>query len=71
MSESLKIKVDFDSKETTALLQFISDTQEGKYTFEKPNLNQVTYKRLEIQEQDKSLQIESSDDEMILFGTTY
>lgn len=70
MSKALEIKVDFDSKETKALLQFISDTQEGKYTAEKPNLNQVTYKRLEIQEQDKSLQIEGNDDEIILFGTT-
>jgi len=66
MTEKLKIKVDFDGKTTKALLDFITDTQEGKYTEEKPDLKQVTYKRLVIQEQDFS---QSSDNnEVLLFG---
>ena len=53
MAEPLKIKIDFDNAETKGLLQFITETQEGKYTTQKPDLTQVTYKRLDIQEQDK------------------
>lgn len=71
MSDILKFKVDFDSEETKSLLQFISDTQEGKYTDQKPDLTQVTFKRLEIQEQDKSHQVETIDDVIILYGTNY
>ena len=71
MSESLKIKVDFDGENTKALLQFITETQEGKYTAEKPDLTQVTFKRLEIQEQDQSHPTDSNDDEIILYGTSY
>lgn len=71
MSESLKIKVDFDSEDTKALLQFITETQEGKYTVNKPDLTQVTYKRLEIQEQDKSQSLDNVDDEIILYGIGY
>lgn len=71
MSESLKIKVDFDSEDTKALLQFITETQEGKYTVKKPDLTQVTYKRLEIQEQDKSQSLDNAEDEIILFGIGY
>ena len=71
MSESLKIKVDFDNEETKAILQFITETQEGKYTVQKPDLTQVTYKRLEIQEQDKSQSMDDVEDEIILYGIGY
>jgi hypothetical protein len=71
MSDTLKFKVDFDSEETKSLLQFISDTQEGKYTDHKPDITQVTFKRLEIQEQNKSHQAETTDDVIILYGTNY
>lgn len=66
MTEKLKIKVDFDGETTKALLDFITETQEGKYTEEKPDLKQITYKRMNIQEQDFS---QSSDNnEILLFG---
>lgn len=69
MSEPIKIKVDFDNETTKTLLDFISDTQEGKYTQEKPDLTQITYKRLQIQEQDKSHSLEDdNNNEMLLFG---
>ncbi|HEX5153798.1 MAG TPA: hypothetical protein VFW07_20265 [Parafilimonas sp.] len=69
MSEPMKIKVDFDNETTKALLNFISDTQEGKYTQEKPDLTQITYRRLQIQEQDKNHSLEDDlSNEMLLFG---
>lgn len=71
MNEPLKIKVDFDGETTKTLLQFITDTQEGKYTEKKPDLTQITYKRLQIQEQDKSHSIDDRNDEILLFGVSY
>ena len=66
MAETLKIKVDFDGETTKAILNFITETQEGKYTKEKPDLTQITYKRLQIQEQDKT-----HCDEILHFGVSY
>ena len=71
MAEPLKIKIDFDNSETKGLLQFITETQEGKYTTQKPDLTQVTYKRLDIQEQDKIHSVDEIADEVILFGVSY
>jgi hypothetical protein len=71
MAEPLKIKVDFEGETTKVLLNFITETQEGKYTEQKPDLTQVTYKRLQIQEQDKSHTIDDSNDEILLFGVSY
>jgi len=71
MAEILKIKVDFDGETTKALLNFITETQEGKYTSKKPDLTQITYKRLQIQEQDKTHSIENNNDEVLLFGVSY
>lgn len=71
MAEPLKIKVDFEGATTKVLLNFITETQEGKYTEQKPDLTQVTYKRLQIQEQDKSHTIDDSNDEILLFGVSY
>lgn len=71
MTEPIKIKVDFDSETTQALLNFITDTQEGKYTEKKPDLTQITYKRLQIQEQDSSHFVDDSNTEVLLFGVSY
>lgn len=71
MSEPLKIKVDFDGETTKALLDFITETQDGRYTQKKPDLAQITYKRLQIQEQDKSHSIDDNNDEILLFGVSY
>ncbi|MCX6285627.1 MAG: hypothetical protein NTY96_00755 [Bacteroidetes bacterium] len=71
MTQPLKIKVDFDGEKTKALLNFITETQEGKYTVQKPDLTQVTYKQLEIQEQDKSHIVDENNEEIILFGISY
>lgn len=71
MAEILKIKIDFDSETTIAILNFITDTQEGKYTEKKPDLTQITYKRLQIQEQDEFHPIDDSNNENLLFGVSY
>lgn len=71
MAEILKIKVDFDGETTKAILNFITETQEGKYTKEKPDLTQITYKRLQIQEQDKTHSIDENCDEILHFGVSY
>ena len=68
MPEILKIKVDFDGKDTKAILNFITETQEGKYTSQKPDLKLITYKRLQIQEQDKVHSIDNLNNEVLLFG---
>ena len=62
---TLKVKVDFDDK-TNALLSFINDTQEGKYTEGKPEIQSITYTRLEIQEQEST-----HEDEVLLFGLSF
>lgn len=71
MDEILKIKVDFDGETTKALLNFISETQDGKYTAQKPDLTQITYKRLQVQEQDKTHFVDNSNDDVLLFGVSY
>lgn len=63
--KTLKIKIDFDNK-TKALLSFINDTQEGKYTEEKPDVELITYKRMEIQEQEST-----HDNDFLLFGLSF
>lgn len=71
MSETLKIRVDFDGETTKTLLKFITETQEGKYTEKKPEVAQITYKRLQIQEQDKTHSVDENNDEILLFGVSY
>lgn len=71
MTEPIKIKVDFDNETTQALLNFITDTQEGKYTEKKPDLTQITYKRLQIQEQDSLHFVDDGNNEVLLFGVSY
>lgn len=71
MGEILKIKVDFDGEPTSSLLNFITNTQEGKFTAKKPVLPNITYRRIEIQEQDKVHSLENFQDEVILYGVSY
>ena len=71
MTETLKIKVDFDGETTKVLLNFITETQEGKYTAQKPDLTQITYRRLDIQEQDKFHSSDESSNQVLLFGVSY
>lgn len=68
MKKPLKIKVNFENETKAAMLNFIAETQEGKYTKEKPDLTQIIYKRLQIQEQDKTHVFDESSDDFLLFG---
>ena len=71
MADLLKIKVDFDGDSTKALLNFITETQEGKYTEQKPDVAHFTYRRLQVQEQDESEKFDDGNDESLLFGVSY
>jgi hypothetical protein len=71
MPAPLKIKVGFDNEKGRALLDFINETREGKYTAQKPDLTQIRFKRLEIQEQDKSHSVDENNEEIVLFGISH
>jgi hypothetical protein len=70
MAEPLKIKVDFDAN-ANAILHFIGETQEGKYTEIKPDLNQITHKRLQSHEQDCSEFLDIDNEENLLLGLSF
>ncbi|OQP62804.1 hypothetical protein A3860_26185 [Niastella vici] len=70
MAEPLKIKVDFSS-EGKALLHFITETQEGKYTAIKPDLTQIKYKRLKIQERENSDSFDNENEGNLLLGLSF
>lgn len=55
-----------DSSSLDVLLTFIRETKEGKFTQEMPNIANVIYQRLEIQEQEGDAA--SLENEVILFG---
>ena len=71
MPVPLKIRVGFDSEKAKALLNFVNETREGKYTAKRPDLTHIKFTRLEIQEQDKSHSIDDNDVEIILFGISH
>jgi len=60
-------KTSKESIESKQLLDFITDTQNGKFTANKPDVIQVTYRRLAIQEQDEH-RIDEENERMLLFG---
>lgn len=49
-------------------MSFVIDTQEGKYTKEKPILTQVTYKRMQIEQEDCTSEFEDNEANVLLFG---
>lgn len=68
MKKSMKIKVDFESETSKSILNFISDTQNGKYTVEKPDLSQIAYKYVQIPAQENINSVTESNNEIKLFG---
>jgi len=58
---------DVYGKETDKVLDFICETRKGKYTVEPLDLTQITYTRMEIQENDTS-DIYNESGEIILSG---
>lgn len=71
MPAALKIKIGFNNDKSKALLDFINETREGKYTAKKPSLTQLKFRRLEIQEQDKTHSVDEIAEEAILFGISH
>jgi hypothetical protein len=67
MTEVIKIKVDFEKENTKAFLDFITDTQEGKYSKEKLDLSSIKYARLDIQDNDVINTINEQNREEVLF----
>lgn len=66
-----KGKVDYTKKKNaTQLLNFINATLEGKYTKDKPVLTDLKFRRIEIQEQNNSIE-QDDNNEMLLFGSSY
>ena len=57
------------SKEADEVSDFIRETRSGKYTVEPPNLTQITYTRMEIQENDAS-DIYNECGEIVLYGVS-
>jgi|OM-RGC.v1.034710303 hypothetical protein len=72
MENVIKIKVDFNNETLNPLLNFVRDTQDGKYTKEKPILPSFKFTRMEIQENNIFETIEAENqDEVLLFGISY
>jgi hypothetical protein len=57
-----------DKKEVDKIMDFICETKEGKYTVEPPDLTQIIYARMEIQERDETDIFNDSVEEIILYG---
>ena len=55
---------------TDVIMEFICDTKEGKYTSEKPDLAQITYARLNIQESNTPAVFDDCYDEVVLYGVS-
>lgn len=64
IGKQIKVKVDFEENDSsTPLLEFIKETQKGKYTEHKPEIESITYKRIQTLEFDYE-----EENEVILFG---
>ena len=64
-SEPLKFGV------TDEIIEFILNAKDGKFTEDKPDLTQITYRRLEFSDESNfEIQNVGSDD-FILYGTAY
>lgn len=70
MNNKIKIDFDFEGEVADDLMKFVFDTQDGKYTEEKPILTQITYKRIDLVEQDYASSIDESGENIILFGVS-
>lgn len=67
--ETLKYKITHN-KASRELLEFIEKTKEGKYTKDKPIVSDIAFKRIEIQEQNESINLDNLEEENLLFGIT-
>jgi hypothetical protein len=59
------------TKEEKILLDFVEKVQVGKYTATKPELVQITYRRVDIQEQSDTIIPSENFEGALIFGTSY
>lgn len=52
-----------------AIIDFVNETRDGKYTELKPEI-EFTYQRIEIQEQNETIDLDDLQDGSYLFGIT-
>ncbi len=64
-----KINVKYDNNHN-AILEFVMDTKEGKFTKDKPEIVDFTFQRLDIQEQNENIEYDEYQDNSYLFGIT-
>jgi hypothetical protein len=64
-----KINVKYDNN-NNSILEFVKETKEGKYTQEKPQVVDITYHRIDIQEQSESIELDEYQENSYLFGIT-
>lgn len=64
------MQVKADNNSSDVIMQFICDTKDGKYTSEKPDLAQITYARLDIQESNVPTIYEDCFDEVVFYGVS-
>lgn len=60
-----------EGKEIDKVMDFICEVKEGKYTLEIPDLTQISYARMEIQEGNATNIFNDYCDEAILYGVSY
>lgn len=64
------VKISYD-KSAKDLMNFIKQVKEGVYTKGKPIITDISFLRMEIQEQNESFDNEIQEEENLLFGITY
>jgi hypothetical protein len=60
-----------NNKEADRVMDFICETKEGKYTADKPDLTQIIYTRMDIQEGDAGNIFNDCFEEVVLYGVSY
>ena len=63
-----RVNVKYDDN-LTPIIEFVKETKEGKYTEQKPDIG-FTYRRIEIQEQSETIDLDNIQENSYLFGIT-
>ena len=69
MMETIKYNYTFNNP-AKELLDFINNTQEGRYSKGKPILTDIRYRRIDVQETSDEI-AEANQEENLLYGITY
>lgn len=68
MENKKEYDFEFEGKKADQLMDFVIKTQEGSYTDEKPQFADISYKRLIIEEEDITSEVEETGNNILLFG---